>query len=335
MARRSKIERELEQLTALRDDPNNPQSRDRLRAALAHKSNLVVASAAHIIGEIGEAGGFSGAEIGDLSPLMTSAFDRFMTDPVKRDPQCRAKIALVRALGQLDCDAEDAYRRALRHTQDEPGWGGESDTAGQLRALAAIALVNGRYPDIWPPLAELLADPEPNARSGAAQAMACSGNSEIAVPLLRLRIRCGEENSQVLVTFLGALLSLSPDTEIEYVASLLSDRTSDRREAACLALGESRLAGALAPLCTHAENCVSAAERRIAFVAIAMLRTDDAWAHLLDRLARGSSAMAGDALSALAAYHHDKQLGQRVLAACSQRGDDRLIAEATRTFSAR
>ena len=76
---------------------------------------------------------------------------------------------------RMDADEEDAYRAALRHVQREPVWGGSEDTAGPLRATAAFALVRMNPRDLVVLLADLLADPDKVARSGAAKALGALG----------------------------------------------------------------------------------------------------------------------------------------------------------------
>ena len=51
-------------------------------------------------------------------------------------------IAIARALFALDYDGEGLYLAGMRHVQMEPGWGGSSDTAVELRGMCAMGLAS-------------------------------------------------------------------------------------------------------------------------------------------------------------------------------------------------
>ena len=59
-------------------------------------------------------------------------------------PQCWAKNALAQTLAAFDYQDKELFLAGMRHVQLEPVWGGSSDTAGPLRGLCALALVNYR-----------------------------------------------------------------------------------------------------------------------------------------------------------------------------------------------
>jgi len=145
------FEEQVAALDALRQQP--PESRSApLRKALGHKNNFIVAKAANLIHDFG---------LKDLEPDLLAAFDRFFDDPVKTDPQCWAKNAISRTLAAMELQDEQVFLRGMRHIQMEPVWGGQSDTAGNLRATCALALVQCRSlteRDLLANLVELLAD---------------------------------------------------------------------------------------------------------------------------------------------------------------------------------
>ena len=126
------FERELAQLEALSGHAPDADGIERVRRALASENNYLVAKAAGIAAD---------HAVKALLPEVLSAFDRFFVDPVKNDPQCWAKNALAKALVRLECRDATVYLRGLRHTQEEPVWGGHSDTAGALRGTCTHALV--------------------------------------------------------------------------------------------------------------------------------------------------------------------------------------------------
>ena len=322
--KRDKVQSALDELALVRRDPTSEANLAQLKTALAHASNIVVADAAQIVSEF---------EIDSLGEYLAPAFARFMENPSKRDPQCRAKIALARALYKLHSDAEEVFRGGIRHRQLESVMGGKEDTAGELRAICALALVAGHYRDALPQVAELLADPDRNARTGAARAIESSGNADVGMPLLRFKVRSGEPDGQVLAACLGALLALDADTSIEFVTELLDHAEPLTREAAALALGESRLDRALAPLREWSERSMLASDRRVALVAIAMLRTKDAWDYLIELVSAASAERATQAANALAPYRYDQKLCERVLTAAKAREDRQLAAVLAEPFA--
>src|SRR5262245_27590503 len=80
------FEKKIEAVEALRSaaDPVEP-----LQKALKDRSNYQVSKAAAIAGDLRRE---------ELVPDLVAAFDRFMNDPVKTDPQCWAKTAIAKAL---------------------------------------------------------------------------------------------------------------------------------------------------------------------------------------------------------------------------------------------
>ena len=162
MGKKRSVDAKLARLTALRKEPASSAVIAELCKFLGDASNFVAAEAAAIIGK---------AKLVDLAPDLAAAFDRFMIDPEETDKICRAKIALIEALNQLDYDRPEIFLRAIRHVQYEPVWGGRQDTAAPLRAAAAFGLVRLNHRDILTLLADLLADPEKGARIAAVQAL--------------------------------------------------------------------------------------------------------------------------------------------------------------------
>lgn len=314
MAKRDRLEEALKKLSETRRDPTSKEHQQRLRSALTRKNGVVVGLAAEIVREY---------ELYELLDLLPPAFDTLMSSPVKRDPQCQGKLALATAMYQMDCSTLEPYWRGLFHVQMEPVWGGHQDTAGELRARCAIALMDAGDADAWEPVTEMLLDLEANARMGAARAIGRSGRSDIGVPVLRLKIRFGDPSTPVLTACLCGLLELSGEQALDYVVQFLSKNDQHQREAALLALGESRLDAALKPLVAFCETAMSS-DRHVGFMAISMLRTEAAWSALIDIIKHGTFAAARDALRALAIYHHDHRVRERVEAALHARDEKAL-----------
>lgn len=180
-------------------------------------------------------------------------------------------------------------------------------------------------------LADLLADPEPDARIGAARAIAYTGDLS-GVPLLRLRIKLGD-SAVVLSDCFLALLQLSPtQSSIELVRSFLAiGRPAEYREnteiaeAAALALGESRLPQAFDILLTWWQSIRIPELRQMGLTAIALVRNDKAVSFLLSLIQSGDMVDAKNSIKALSIYREDRVLWQRVRERIEQRGEPSLL----------
>lgn len=311
------VEAELARVTACRDDPTAPTAGATLRAALGGRSSFVVAAAARLVGE---------AELEELAPLLAPAYTRV----ADKDPGCHAKQAVVEALARLGRDEFETFLHAARCRQLEPVWGGTVDTAAALRAHGAAALAAMGHPEAAPTIARLLADAEWVARAGAARA-AARLPAEVAVPLLVLRASLGDPEADVLGDCFRSLLEVAPG-RIDFVALRL-DADEAEAEQAALALGESRLPAAFAPLRDYASRTVGA-RRSAALVALALLRRDEAYDHLLALVAGAELPTASSALEALAVHKHDARLRAAALAAARARGDAALLKKAEKALRA-
>lgn len=320
MAKRPILEDQLAALHAQLDaDLYGESARAALQAALDAKQSVLVAAAASAIAR-GELAGFA--------PQLCAAFERFIDNAVKRDPGCRAKTAVAHALYRTEAAATPVFLRGIRLVQLEPVWGGTQDTAIELRGTCGLGLVRSGYPDALVELAELLADPEPMARAAAAQAIAYSERSDIGVPLLRLKALAGDADQRVTSACFSALLALAPERSLPFVAAFVQRSEPELREAAALALGESRLPQALVVLQELAARAVTADDCSVALLAVALVRSDAAWEYLIGLVREGGASQARAAVDAMATYRDDAGLSARVLAAAEERGDPRLLAHA-------
>lgn len=283
-----------------------------LRDALGHKSPHVVAMAATQVGE---------RELGTHGSALEAAFTDRMRDPVKRDPGCVAKIAIVEALLALDLPARDVYRAGVRYVQMEPAWGKPVDTAIPVRVACAHGLAGLIDDDIWPDLVDLLADESPLARSGAARAIAARGERPIGALLLRLKVHAGDKEPDVTGDAMAALLDLDPTT-LDFVAGRLADEDQAIREGAALAIGGSRHPGALPHLARYFDGAEEPRDHKAALVAIAMLRDQAARKLLLDLVAEGAAREARAAIAALAIHAHDPDLAAAVREAAARNEAD-------------
>ena len=100
MKRRDPVVEALNALSELRSEPDSETVARQLRNFLGNKSNLVIAKAAKIAGEL---------RIADLTPDLAAAFHRLMGDPAKLDKGCAATTAIAGALYSMDYDSPDVY----------------------------------------------------------------------------------------------------------------------------------------------------------------------------------------------------------------------------------
>lgn len=306
------LELTLARLSAVRADPLAPGAAGELRAALAARSNLVVARAAEIVAEW---------ELRDFAIDLVQAFDRFMTDAVRRDPTCAAKTAVAEALLRLDHDDAGLFARGLGHVQPEPVWGGTQDTAAALRATCALGLARANPPDVLLQLADLLADPETDARVGAARAIAAAGRPG-AAPLLWYKTLVGDAEVAPLYACFGGLLALEPERAPAHVGRFLRAANPALAEAAALALGDSHLPAATPVLREAWQAADDPALRSALLGALAHLGDEAAFDFLLDLLATGPTHDAHAARRALlAATGDDARRRRKVERAAARRSD--------------
>jgi hypothetical protein len=320
------VEALLAQLAALRgsasaDSPHAlPEaSITELRQLLNSKQMLAATHTAKCVADLG---------LTQLIPDLAAAFDRFLTNPSKTDPNCHAKNAIADALYRLNASADEVFLRGIRHIQLEPVWGGQVDTAPKLRGTCAMGLVRMHYADMMTELADLLADAEIPARIAAARAIAYSGN-EAGAPLLRLRSLAGDE-PEVIAECVIALIKLTPQSALSFAARFLTtppaQLSAQTQELLALAIGESRLPGAFDLLKSWWGRQANLELRTTALLSIAMLRSDESIEFLLSLIKKGRALDAKDAIAALRLYQQDKGLWERVEAAVVQRGEPNLLS---------
>lgn len=230
-----------------------------LRKALEDRSPAVVTTAARRIKQ---------REVAGLEPEMQQAFERFLTE---KDPGCRAKIAILEALLQPDAHL---CLKALQHVQLEPCYGGKEDTAAELRALGAVGLAQSGWPDAAQHIVELLVDPEPPARVAGVRALAFLGGTEGA---LVLRLQALQGDADLVGECLEGLLRVEGARALGFVERFLN---TPHFEAAALALGGSRLTGALTLLQSTWEKEVLRERKQALLVAFALARATDVLAEL-------------------------------------------------------
>lgn len=273
-----------QQLAALRGSP----SADEVRAALRSKNGILIASAVPHA----------------AAPELEAAFHGLLEDGAKRDPICRGKVAIARALHERD-EWSDVFVAGATHTQMEAG----VDTAGELRGICGLAHAHFARPDALDLLADLLADAEVPTRIAAAQALGDAGRCD-ASALLRYKLRVGDVHGEVIGAAAGALLHLQRERALPFVAALLVPPHDD---AIALALAESRLPDALPLLRDWVQHTQAEARRAIGYLALALTRAanDDLLAVVRD----GDRADALAAAKALATFRDDPAVRDALVAA--------------------
>jgi hypothetical protein len=317
MARRSKsdesaVERKLAELDDL---PADRAARAQLLGeALGHAHYRVAAKAARLAGD---------ALLYDLVPALLAAYRRFLEKPVKSDPNCYAKKAIARALVALDCEDVEFFLAGVKLRQMEPVWGGTADTAADVRGTCALGLVATGYARALVAIAALLYDPEPDARVGAVWAVA-NGSPREAELLLRSKVLAGDDPAIIGECF-SALMAVEPEDSLAFVAKWVARKDDALRELAALALGESRVPGALDVLKGAWDEPIVADELRLVLVrAAAAHRSEAAFDWLLSIAAQARPIVAEQVIESLELYKNNARLTERLQAVLAARGDREL-----------
>ena len=278
---------------------------DELRTAtdiapfLRNRNNRVVAKAAEHAGRM----------TAPIAPELVAAFRRLLPGGAKTDPGCVAKLAVARALVQLEDPAAEIYFSGARYVQMEPVWGSSVDTAAELRGLCVIGLARMSHPEALLEAVHLLSDKSPEARTGALRALADSGKAEAEL-VLRFKADCGDAKAEVLTECFAALLRLGPRVRAAgFVGEFLKHRDPETAEAAAIALGESKIAEAW-PLLRDAFP--GSAVPSAVILGIALLRNDEAIEFLFQLCENAVERVAAAAVEALAPYRGDLALRTRM-----------------------
>lgn len=309
----SRAQAALDVLNAL--DPVAPRAEQvaALKNGLADRHFLVVSRAATLTGE---------KRLHELTSDLQSAFARLLQDPIKRDPRCKAKSAIARALVTLECQDIAFYQAGMAYRQLEPVWGGRADSATDVRCSCAMGLAASGHPRAVAELTGLLNDPEVEVRCGAARAISC-GNPFEAEAVLRLKVHIGDAEPQVTGECFGALLAIQPEHSLPFVAAYLAAKDEVLQEYAALALGESRRPEALELLRKAWDELVSAQARSVLIRAAALHRSEAAFEWLLRIIETGAPKLAATAADALGIYERNGKLMEQVKAAWERRTQPR------------
>jgi HEAT repeat protein len=284
--------------------------------ALRHGSFTVVMRAA----EIADA-----SEAGRVLPDLEAAFERLLALAASKDPGCLAKLAVAKAMRTIGNAGHELLLRGARHIQLEPVWGKPVDTAGNLRGICVTALVEGSYPDAIFDAVRLLADPTPEARRHAVQAVAAAGRVESEL-LLRMKALHGDEDDSIVADAVAALVRINPERSLDFAAGFLESPSAVIREETALALGESHLPEAFPILRDAWEAAGGLRAPSELLLAIALHRSEEAFAFLMDIVGSAHPSRALEALGALSIFRHDSARWEKVEAVVRRRRDSKLVA---------
>lgn len=149
------------------------------------------------------------------------------------DPLCLGKLELVKLLRTLESPPLEAFERLVAYRQLEPVWGGREDTAGNLRIQALRGFCEhplARNAQVLNVLAEALVDANPRVRVEAAQLLGQSG-LEGASAVIRLKLRLGDAEPEILGHLLRGLVVLEGEAGLAYCAALLEQQSPLATEA--------------------------------------------------------------------------------------------------------
>jgi hypothetical protein len=314
--RSRKLEDRIEQLRDLRTSAS-AAAETALRKALTDRSNLVIAEAAKTASEL---------HLSILIPQLLAAFDRLFEEPVKSDPKCWGKTAIVKALVQLGYSDSPPFVRGSRHVQMEPVWAGQEDSAIHLRANSILALVQctdlTRF-EVLCSLVEAISDPADPVRIEAVRALNQLDGDD-CVLLLRLKARVGDQRPLIVGHVFDALLNMERDRAVPFVTKYLTSADSELRDEAALALGSARLSAAVKELVDTWERARSGAFANVLLRAISSSRLPEAIDFLLDLLRTGTERESAAAAEALKLHQDSQDIQALIEAAKNTRLQKRL-----------
>ena len=298
MGKPDPVERALERIGELRHAPLTDQTISEIRHSLHNRSNLVIAKAAKVAGELQ-----ARVVVADL----VTSFHKLMADPARLDKRCAALTEIVAALYAMDSDDPHPYLDGLRHIQMEGSFGPPVDSAAKLRGLCAQGLLRTRYPNAMDEVVRLLVDREPEARAGAVRALATNGG-EAGILLLKLKVLTGDPEPEVLAECFAGLLAAAPERLTSFVGEYVDSADEAVAEAAILALGESKDERAFEILKDKWQRTVHGRLRQVLLVAMACSRLEPAITFLIAITGEASPQTAAQAIEALATFRSSERL---------------------------
>ena len=180
-----------------------------LPKALADKNNFYVGKAAKRAAQLNAT---------SLIPNLLAPFDRFFEGGAEVGPKCWAKLGIMDALFQFNCQEPASYLRAFDCVQMEPVWGGKEDTATPVRAMAALALIDTNLDptQLLRALVKGLHDADKQVPIETVRALVRLGRWEGEL-LMRQKVLTGDASPEVLGVLYSAILELDQSGSIGFV----------------------------------------------------------------------------------------------------------------------
>ncbi len=324
MKKLTKAEEAYRKLSRFGRGPVSEEAIGEIKRALNGNISLLVAKAADIV---------SNWRLHDLLPDLTAAFHRFLVNNGKADKQCTAKTSIINALNNLEYLGDDVYLAGVQYVQMEPVWGGQADTAIEVRCGCAFGLARINYPDVHYVLADLLVDHETSVRVAAVKALAYMGTPESDV-MLRLKVLVGDSEIEVIGECFTALMTIIPKQSLGFVSRYLKHNDLAIVESAALAIGGSHIPEAFETLKNCWEENPILFYRRAIMLSIALIRSDDAFDFLLDVVRNADTQTAAQAISTLKLYASDRTV-EKITKAVESRNDSDLADRFKQEFGER
>jgi len=309
-----KFDERLEKLKQLRHLEANAATDEALRKALNDRSSLIVAEAAKLAGHHRRT---------SVVPDLLAAYDRLFENPVKADPKCWGKTAIIKALTAMDYSDSAPFLRGCRHVQMEPVMGGYQDSAEHLRANSLLSLVSCTdltRPEILRQLVDALADEIHSVRIEAVRALE-QMNGEESCLALRVKSYAGDSSAEVLGQVFDSILHLEGDRGVAFISGFLKSKNEETRDEAALALGGSRLPSAVKALIDAWEAARLGLFGPVILRALSSSRDETALEFLLNLVRKASSRECAAALEALQLHRDSSEIQERVAAARKARGE--------------
>lgn len=294
-ARKNSFDDKLARLRTLPDVPEGHAIQE-LRRLLEDDNAFLVGEAAKMVKTL---------ELRALETELAAACRRLLAKEIA-DRGCIAKRCVLDALVTFETHVADVYLLGLRYEQWEHSFGPPEDTAGSVRGLCAHALVRIDYPDAILEVAPVLYDHLAEVRVAAAEALASTGE-QICAAILHVRLLAHEEAPEALEAIYRSLLALAPKRYL----SVVSKGLSEGKDAAALALGESRLPAAFPVLTEALEKATGDLEATV-LLSIGLLRMEEATTYLREQVENAPENRAAKAIGALGLHKHDDRIADRL-----------------------
>lgn len=287
-----------------------------LRKALADKNNFYVGKVARRAAAL---------EATELTDALIAAFERLLEGGAEADPKCWGKTGLLTALYDLGHRDPAIYQRAFRCVQWENVWGGKEDSATELRAQAALALVDCDLDPIQLLRALLpgLSDKASSVRIETIRALARLGRWEAEL-LIRQKALTGDAHPEVLGEAYSAILDLDQQGAVAFVVEMLDRDDEPTQLEAAASLAQSRHQEAFDAIVGFWDRILTEEMRRTIVIALGGSPLEAAREFLLNLLKQDEIETAIWAVTALGASRHREGLRAMIAEIVDQRRDRRL-----------